>query len=81
VLTEGRVGYMLLIPARDVGDTVLPECAEFGECPEVYDKTLDAGVRAGVSLAGGADIDATAVACDDCGCEPMGIPGGEWLDR
>jgi hypothetical protein len=72
---------MLLIPARVVGETVLPECPDCGECPDVYDKTLDAGVNAGVSLAGGADIGATTVACDDCGCDPAGIPGGEWLDR
>lgn len=48
-LTEGRVGYMLPMDPLDVGETPLPECDGPGECCEPYDKTLDAGVRAGVS--------------------------------
>ena len=60
-LTEGSVGYMLVIEVLVVGETVLPECPEPGECWELYDSTLEAGVKAGVS----ALVAATAVACDD----------------
>ena len=78
-LTDGKVGYMLGGPALDVGETVLPECPELGDCCEYAETTLEAGVRAGVSVVAGAGIDATAVACEDCGCAAC-IPGGEWLD-
>lgn len=33
-LTDGRVGYMLLIDVLAVGETVLAECAAPGECCE-----------------------------------------------
>jgi hypothetical protein len=75
-LTEGRVGYMLPIEALEVGEMPLAPVPELGECCEVYDSTLEAGVRAGVSL----EVDATAVACDDCGCV-LARPGGELLER
>jgi len=54
---------------REIGDIVWLECTELGEWPEVYDRTLDAGVRAGVSIA--EDTGATLFACDDkpCMCE------------
>lgn len=45
-LTEGRVGYMLLIDDRDDGET---PCDAPGECCEPYERTLEAGVKAGVS--------------------------------
>jgi hypothetical protein len=57
-LTDGRVGYMLPIDDLDVGETPLEECEAPGECWELYDNTLEAGVRAGVSLG-------AAVACED----------------
>jgi hypothetical protein len=75
-LTEGSVGYMLLIEALEVGETVLEECVAPGECCELYDRTLDAGVKAGVSLA----VDPWAVAWDDCEWL-LERPGGEWLER
>jgi hypothetical protein len=34
-----------------MGEMVWLEWTELGECPEVYDMTLDAGVKAGVSMA------------------------------
>jgi hypothetical protein len=49
-LTEGRVGYMLPMEDLEVGDTPLEEWLAPGECCELYDRTLEAGVRAGVSL-------------------------------
>lgn len=56
-LTDGRVGYMLPIEFLDVGETPL-ECVALGECWEPYDRTLEAGVKAGVS----ALVDPIAVA-------------------
>jgi len=61
-LTDGRVGYMLPMEALEVGETVLAECPDPGECCELYDRTLEAGVKAGVSVL----AEATAVACEDC---------------
>jgi len=75
-LTEGRVGYMLLIGAREVGETVLAACPGPGDCWEVYDMTLDAGVKAGVSVA----AEATAVAWVE-GAWLVFKPGGEVLVR
>jgi hypothetical protein len=70
-LTEGRVGYMLPIDVLVVGETVLAEWCEPGECCDGYDKTLLAGVSAGVSDA----VEGTAFAWDPP-CE-VASPGGE----
>jgi hypothetical protein len=50
-LTAGSVGYMGPMFGLETGEMVWLECAELGEWPEVYEMTLEAGVRAGVSLA------------------------------
>jgi hypothetical protein len=74
-LTEGKVGYMLPIEVRVVGETVLPEWCEPGECCEGYDSTLLAGVKAGVSEA----VEGTGFAWEP----PWEVarPGGELLVR
>jgi hypothetical protein len=75
-LTEGNVGYMLPMDAREVGDTVLAAWPVLGECCEPYERTLEAGVKAGVSVL----CETTAVACDD-GAWVVAAPGGELLER
>jgi hypothetical protein len=57
-LTDGSVGYMPPIEVLVVGDTVFPEW--LGECCELYDITLEAGVKAGVSM-----LEVTAEACPE----------------
>jgi len=77
-LTDGNVGYMLLWLGLEMGEMLCPE-TELGEWPEVYDMTLDAGVKAGVSAAE-AESGARELACD----EPYWLAcmwGGELLDR
>jgi len=64
---------------RVTGEIVWLEWTELGEWPEVYERTLDAGVKAGVSIA--EDTGATLFACDDKPCTAMGICGGELLER
>lgn len=49
-LTEGRVGYMLPMEALEVGETAFGAFPVPGECCDPYESTLEAGVRAGVSV-------------------------------